>query len=47
MPEVALVPTGSMAAGNGKEDAVKIRARQRLGGENEGCVKPKPPPLIL
>ena len=27
--------------------AAKLRARQRLGGENEGCEKPKPPPLIL
>ena len=44
---MTLVRTGSMATGNGKEDAVKIRAQQRLGGENEGCEKTKPPPLIL
>ena len=47
MSQVTLVRIGSMATGNGKEDAVKIRARQGLGGENEGCEKPKPPPLIL
>ena len=39
--------TGSMATGNGEEDAVKLRAWQRLGGENEEGEKPKPPPLIL
>ena len=27
--------------------AAKLRARQRLGGEIDGCEKPKPPPLIL
>ena len=42
-----MVRTGSMAIGNGKEDAMKIKDRQRLGGENEGCENPKPPPLIL
>ena len=47
MSHVTLVRTGSMATGNGEEDAVKLRARKRLGGENEGCEKPKPPPLIL
>ena len=28
-------------------EAAKLRARQKLGGENEGCEMPKPPPLIL
>ena len=39
MPEVALAKAAA--------EATKLRARQRLGGENGGCEKPRPPPLIL